>query len=301
MPWRSLLWQNRFKTTHNIRLVLDIQLLNKAIKYHKDEELKEAISAYTALLNKFPHDANVHHLLGIAYAQQEQYSPAKKCFEQALKYNPDEPSIYNNYGNLLKKLGKSEEAKHNYLASLQRQPYNPSVHNNIGALLYQHGDIDGAVGHFNQALSQKPDYVDAMYNLSLAYLHQTKPSKKLAFRSFLRTLELEENHPGANQQIAQLYHQQNELKQAITHYRKSLDFNPDDAETLANIIGTKEDFVITSQVMTQQTSSPTGSIRLTREFIIHPDEIKRLSLGQAIFVNKQPFNVQHIQLRKGVI
>lgn len=75
---------------------------------------------------------------------------------------------------------------------------------------------------------------------------------------------------------------------------------PSDAEILANIIGTQDQFVITSQVALQG-STGAGSIRETKEFIIHPDKIKRLMRGEAIFVNKQRFLVQEIIVRKGFI
>ena len=77
--------------------------------------------------------------------------------------------------------------------------------------------------------------------------------------------------------------------------------NPNDAEVLANLIGTESVFEVTAQLSAEQGSTGLGSVKQTREFIIHPDEIKRLTLGEAIFVNKQKFKVQKIRLRKGII
>lgn len=77
--------------------------------------------------------------------------------------------------------------------------------------------------------------------------------------------------------------------------------NPNDAEVLSNLIGTESCFEVTSQLSDNQGGTGLGSVKQTREFIIHPDEIKRLMLGQAILVNKQAFKVQKILLRKGAI
>ncbi len=77
--------------------------------------------------------------------------------------------------------------------------------------------------------------------------------------------------------------------------------NPKDAEILANVIGTHDGFQITSQVSTVAGGTGLGSVHETKEFIVHPDEIKRLGRGQAIFVNKQDFRVQRVMLRKGNI
>lgn len=77
--------------------------------------------------------------------------------------------------------------------------------------------------------------------------------------------------------------------------------NPNDAEVLANVIGTAPAFQITSQIQAVSSQPAAGSVRESREFIVHPDTIKRLSLGQAIVVNKQHFQVTPIQVRKGQI
>lgn len=60
-----------------------------------------------------------------------------------------------------------------------------------------------------------------------------------------------------------------------------------DAETLAQIIGTEESWAITHQVDNKK-STGLGSIRFVKEFIIHPDKIKRLEVGQAVIVRKIP-------------
>ncbi len=75
--------------------------------------------------------------------------------------------------------------------------------------------------------------------------------------------------------------------------------NPQDAELLAHLIGTESSFDVTSQL--SATSKPTlGSVRETKAFIVHPDAIKRLPRGEAIYLNKQNFNWQWIHLRQGL-
>jgi len=72
---------------------------------------------------------------------------------------------------------------------------------------------------------------------------------------------------------------------------------PKDAEILANIIGTRDGYSFTSQYSRAAMTTGTGSVRKTKEFIVHPDDIKRLSLGEAIYVNKQTFNAQKMLFR----
>ncbi len=76
---------------------------------------------------------------------------------------------------------------------------------------------------------------------------------------------------------------------------------PQDAEHLANIIGTSDQFQVTSQVDMRIGTTGAGSVRATKEFIVHPDKIKRLEQGEGIVVNKHKFNVQYAQFRQSNI
>ncbi len=77
--------------------------------------------------------------------------------------------------------------------------------------------------------------------------------------------------------------------------------NPADAELLSHLMGTESAFQVTSQISVDRGGTGLGSVKATREFIIHPDEIKRLGLGEAILVNKRCFRVQRVQMRTGAI
>jgi len=76
---------------------------------------------------------------------------------------------------------------------------------------------------------------------------------------------------------------------------------PGDAEILADIIGTQDSFEVTSQLCAESKVARTGTVRQARQFLVHPDEIKRLGLGEAIFVNKQSFRMQRLLIRRGSI
>lgn len=78
--------------------------------------------------------------------------------------------------------------------------------------------------------------------------------------------------------------------------------DPRNAERLASVIGCLDNMARTVQVQeTPLIDLPTGlgSLRETKEFIFHPDEVKRLQIGEAILLRKvSGFEVQHILVRK---
>lgn len=58
------------------------------------------------------------------------------------------------------------------------------------------------------------------------------------------------------------------------------------SETWAKTVGTHETFHMTYQVSDEPESSEKGSARRTREFIVHPDSIKQLKVGEGFFVSR---------------
>lgn len=61
------------------------------------------------------------------------------------------------------------------------------------------------------------------------------------------------------------------------------------AETWANILGTRESVEVTYQVEQQSritNATGLGSAKRVREFLYHPDEIKTLTTGNAFFYRR---------------
>jgi len=62
---------------------------------------------------------------------------------------------------------------------------------------------------------------------------------------------------------------------------------PASAELLASLIGTKDDYMITQQV-NQTGATGMGTVKQEKSFIVHPDDIKRLGIGEAVLIKKFP-------------
>lgn len=74
----------------------------------------------------------------------------------------------------------------------------------------------------------------------------------------------------------------------------------DDAEKLAALIGTRSTLEYTAQV-SQVGPTHMGTVRKTRNFIAHPDEIKTLQTGEAFFFGKEENTIRRIRARKSRI
>jgi len=67
---------------------------------------------------------------------------------------------------------------------------------------------------------------------------------------------------------------------------------------LTSAFGTKDDFEVTSQVLVGENKPSVGTIRGTRIYHYHPDRIKCLKKGEAIYLNKQNHKIMALQYRK---
>lgn len=76
--------------------------------------------------------------------------------------------------------------------------------------------------------------------------------------------------------------------------------SPEDAAKLAELMGTRNTLEYTAQV---NETGPTqmGTVRRTRGFIAHPDDIKALKTGEAFFFSKEDNKAQKINVRRSII
>jgi type IV secretory pathway TraG/TraD family ATPase VirD4 len=59
------------------------------------------------------------------------------------------------------------------------------------------------------------------------------------------------------------------------------------AQAVSDWIGTQNAFAVTAQLDIKQTSGGMGSVRSTKEYIVHPDSIKQeLEVGEAYYITK---------------
>jgi len=74
---------------------------------------------------------------------------------------------------------------------------------------------------------------------------------------------------------------------------------PEDAEKLAEMMGTKNTLEYTAQV-SQIGSTHMGTVWRTCGFISHPDEIKALQIGEAFFYSKETGKVTKMKAKRSI-
>ncbi len=145
--------------------------------------------------------------------------------------------------------GADELAIANYQEALKREPNNPVFMNEIGkiyilrsdayATLLQSpdaktkadaetnvkGELDKALDWFNKAITTKPDYSDAQYDLGLVYERQGKLQDAIA--KFEDLLRQSPNDANTGFQLATLYYRAGQKDQSRALFEQIVISNPD--------------------------------------------------------------------------
>ena len=84
-------------------------------------------------------------------------------------------------GLTLQELGRLEEAETSYKQAITLKPDHVEAHSNLGNVLKELGRLEEAEVSFKKAIALKPDYAEAHFNLSLVYLLRGNLNKGFNF------------------------------------------------------------------------------------------------------------------------
>lgn len=106
--------------------------------------------------------------------QAHDYHGAAKFFERANQLRPEEYEVIVSLGNVQFDDGHYEEAERWYAAALARQPEDVNVRTDMGLtfMFREPADLARAVSEFKRSLEVKPDHVQTLQNLTVAYTRQ---------------------------------------------------------------------------------------------------------------------------------
>ena len=100
--------------------------------------------------------------------ESEDYENAKKILIDALEFFPNQPSLLINLGNIYKCFGDYEEAE-NYYKKVLEIEISKEAYNNLSVTCLEKNSIEESIVFAKKAIEVDVNYIDAYYNLSLAY------------------------------------------------------------------------------------------------------------------------------------
>ncbi|MBI3561864.1 MAG: type IV pilus biogenesis/stability protein PilW [Gammaproteobacteria bacterium] len=166
--------------------------------------------------------SDVNTQLGVGYMQQNRYELAMKKFEKAVYFNPKNAQAHYFKAELHRRLKQYDQAKEHYEIALSLAPNDSVLYNNYGVFLCEVKQYDAAEKHLMKVINDPlyPNKDQAYENLALCHLNQGNLLK--AEENFRKALQFNPKLPKTLLNLAQMYYDQHEMKEAYNYFTRFL-------------------------------------------------------------------------------
>ena len=192
-------------------------------------DFEKAVQLTRAALQKYPDNAQLWSLQGIAFASNGNNKEALAAFQQALKISPDYLAALAGSAQILYQ--QSDRKAIPVLTHLlELRPDEPTAHAMLAVLEYREGKCQSAVGHFEKAGEMLASQLDAQhaYGTCLVRLHKLEEATHV----FQRTVTLNPDDRRERQLLASVQVMAKKPQEAIDTLAPLLQGDNADAETL---------------------------------------------------------------------
>lgn len=162
--------------------------------------------------------------LGIVQAAMKNYKDALSSYKMALLYRKNYANCYYNIGNLYIDMNNSSMALRYWKETIAIDPKHSKAWSNILALLDNKGLVQEILDTSAEALKHVPDDASIMFSRANAFgkLGQFNESESL----FLRAIQKNPRSGLFHANLGVLYHRSGKRKEALEHYRKAIELDP---------------------------------------------------------------------------
>lgn len=186
-----------------------------------------AAAEATQARQRFPRDAELARMHGIALLQLGELAEARTALESARALSPQSIEVSCNLGSVLLASNDAPAAVAILNHARTLAPMHPAVLNGLGNALRANGDLVGARDAYEQATRAQPDYVGAWFNL--AALHHALGDLTQAEHDARRALVLAPGHPDGLLVLGHIIAAQRRYGEAHATYATGARSAPSDA------------------------------------------------------------------------
>jgi len=211
-----------------------------------DNRLNDAKEALREAVRLAPNYGSAHLLLGYALEGQMDYPAAEAAFRSALKLMPSDVSVYNALGDALRRQQRYKEAEVLYRDASRVDPNDRDAQIGLGLLYYHQG-------RYTQAEAICRDLINKDTSAAKDYqvLSGLITNRKL--------IEQNPNDDRAHRQMGTLMESEDRYIEANAEYKKALQLNPSDDDTMGLIFraAINQEKVVRSMLRSQYPNAST--------------------------------------------
>ena len=120
--------------------------------------------------------------------------------------------------------GRYHDAVKFFSSILQSYPENPAVLNGLAEGQHRSGDPMTAIENYKKSLAINPQQLDTWISIgNIQYYHQQFPEAEISYR---RAARLDPGNARAHNNLASVLKEQQKLDQAILHFEKAFELDP---------------------------------------------------------------------------
>ncbi|OGI22006.1 MAG: hypothetical protein A2287_10485 [Candidatus Melainabacteria bacterium RIFOXYA12_FULL_32_12] len=199
-------------------LSLEIGDYSKAVQYYKKtlESSPDNVVIWAKLTN----------LLQTQY--KDNVDELKSCYNRLVELEPNNARIYYELGHLYLKLEDRFSAINAFRRSVEIEPSNAFYHNSLAYGLVQLEDYNGAISEYQKAIKLNPDneWTSIVTQALGAIYHQVKCNIDAAVVAYQTAVVLDPYNVDAFIALGELYHETNDLNNAIDCYCEVIKLDP---------------------------------------------------------------------------
>ena len=186
--------------------------------------LREAESLYREILESYPQESSVLHMLAVVAHQSGHNTGAEALVRQAIAIHPADAGLFNTLGIIAKSAGKREQAIAAFRQVVALQPAVPEAHFNLGAILEESDRWDDAAVCYRQALELRPEFVEALTNLGHCLVEAGKSLE--AVNDLRRAIALQSDLPDAHHNLGSALLELGRPTEALQEFKRALEIRP---------------------------------------------------------------------------
>lgn len=152
---------------------------------------------------------------------------AIKACQRYFEINKKNPYIYRLAGKLKFKIGDMKGGIENLKKAISLKPDFPDAHYNLGICYFRQIHFTRAIDSLNKCLELDPDFNMAYYWLGLAYFHKGDTFKSID--SYKKILKKNPSSIMAHYHLGTIYNSIEEYEKAIPHFKKVSGHDEDEA------------------------------------------------------------------------
>lgn len=194
--------------------------VEKAIELYNKGEFKEAIDAFSTVLENGQENAELYNNIALCYANLNDYEKAEKYYLKAQELNPKLPQIYINLADIYyrqKDMGSGIEL---ISQGIYEIPDNLVLRHYLARFYMEDAKLDLAIDELENILEKQPDNYDVYYDLGK--VHFELGNYACAIENFENVLEFKSENPWIYYYLGEAYEANDEIDKAISNFLKAI-------------------------------------------------------------------------------